>query len=101
MIDMSRKYRTAGGREVTLYCTNAPGAYPVHGRIGDRSPLRWNRAGFIAVGTISDRLVEVEADSVEEIIRRTRESWTGHNFTSHANELAAVLRKAGKLKEGE
>ena len=32
-------YKTRDGREALIYCTDAPGDYPVHGRVG--KCMRW------------------------------------------------------------
>jgi len=34
-ISLDKKYRTRNGREVVLYCIDAPGRFPVHGRVED------------------------------------------------------------------
>ena len=50
MIDWTKPVQTREGRKVTIYCTDVPGGYPVHGRIdGSDSPLSW---------TISGRLID-------------------------------------------
>lgn len=39
-------YRTRDGREALIYCTDAPGAHPIHGRIaGDPFAYSWTSAG--------------------------------------------------------
>lgn len=48
MISMDKKYRTRGSWPVTLYCNDAPGFYPVHGRIvldGEQLPTAWKADG--------------------------------------------------------
>ena len=42
MIDWTKPVQTRGGRKVTIYCTNAPGMYPTHGRVeGQDFPVAW------------------------------------------------------------
>lgn len=46
MVNMEKKYRTRDGREVVIYCVDAPGGYPVHGRIeGVSLPQHWGIDG--------------------------------------------------------
>ena len=45
-MDGSRPVTTRDGRKVTLYCVDAPGSYPVHGRVeGDDEPYGWRKNG--------------------------------------------------------
>ncbi len=55
--EAGKTYRTRDGREALIYCTDAPGAYPIHGRIGE-TLVRWNADGsFFAVpGDCADLL---------------------------------------------
>lgn len=44
-------YTTRDGRKVTIYCTDAPGKYPIHGRIdGFGAPLEWKADGSFLPG---------------------------------------------------
>lgn len=45
-IDINKQYQTRDGRAVTLYCTDAPGLLPVHGRIeGKKAAVSWDAQG--------------------------------------------------------
>lgn len=38
-LDWPHGWQTRDGRDVVIYCTDAPGDWPIHGRInGDRMP---------------------------------------------------------------
>ncbi|MHB1310502.1 MAG: hypothetical protein ACYC3L_00700 [Gemmatimonadaceae bacterium] len=44
-----KTYRTRDGREALIYCTDAPGEYPIHGRVaGDPDPNSWTASGRYA-----------------------------------------------------
>ena len=61
-ITMDRAYQTRDGRKVTLYCVDAPGAYPIHGRIDDNiCPLAWTSEGILnpPLGNLPGDLIEV------------------------------------------
>lgn len=67
MIDINKKYRTRDGRPVELLTTNARGAWPVIGHIGDENQVfRWAIDGAFC-GTSPIRtldLVEVKPKRV-------------------------------------
>ena len=42
-------YKTRGGREALIYCNDAPGDYPVHGRI-DTGVVTWTGSGCSSIG---------------------------------------------------
>ena len=45
-LDGSRPVTTRDGRKVTLYCVDAPGDWPVHGRINDQqTAASWRKNG--------------------------------------------------------
>jgi len=45
-LDGTRPVTTRDGKKVTLYCVDAPGEWPIHGRIeGMGSPLAWMASG--------------------------------------------------------
>lgn len=44
-LDGTKPVTTRDGRKVTLYCIDAPGEYPVHGRIEDWLPDAWRFDG--------------------------------------------------------
>ncbi len=45
-IDFTKPVQTRDGRKVVIYCTDAPVAYPVHGRVdGLEEPGTWTRDG--------------------------------------------------------
>ncbi len=51
MIDFSKPVQTRDGRSVVIYCTDAPGDFPVHGRIeGGALPNSWRLDGLIQTG---------------------------------------------------
>ena len=44
--EAGKTYKTRDGREALIYCTDAPGEYPIHGRVaGDPDPNSWTGAG--------------------------------------------------------
>jgi len=46
-LDGTRPVTTRDGKKVTLYCVDAPGGWPVHGRVGDGgTPTAWRKNGF-------------------------------------------------------
>ena len=46
LISMDKQYQTRDGRKVTLYCVDAPGDYPVHGRIERMQDAKsWDKYG--------------------------------------------------------
>ena len=46
-LDGSRPVTTRDGRKVTLYCIDAPGHWPVHGRVENHdSPCGWTHEGY-------------------------------------------------------
>ena len=52
MIDWTKPVQTRDGRKVMIYCTNAPGMYPVHGRIeGERRASSWTLDGAVIEGS--------------------------------------------------
>lgn len=57
-MDGSRPVTTRDGRKVVLYCVDAPGEWPVHGRIdGKQTPTTWkNNGGYYenVYGTLLD-----------------------------------------------
>lgn len=38
--EAGKTYKTRGGEEAFIYCVDAPGACPIHGRIGN-DMIRW------------------------------------------------------------
>lgn len=45
-LDWPYGWQTRDGRDVEIYCTDAPGIWPIHGRInGSGAPLAWNICG--------------------------------------------------------
>lgn len=44
-LDGTKPVTTRDGRKVTLYCIDAPGEYPVHGRVEDWLPDAWRLDG--------------------------------------------------------
>jgi len=69
MISMDKKYKTRGGSEVVLYCTDAPGKQPVHGRVG-KDVYAWTKGGCFFDHETTNRLdlVEIKPISTEEEI---------------------------------
>ena len=41
-----KTYRTSGGEEAFIYCVDAPGALPIHGRIGTEL-FSWTESGLV------------------------------------------------------
>lgn len=63
MIDINKAYQTSDGRSVTLYCTDAPGPYPVHGRVSSpdgNSVKSWKADGRYLVEGRQSQLDLVE-----------------------------------------
>ena len=42
--EAGKTYKTRGGEEAFIYCVDAPGACPIHGRIGN-DMIRWTEFG--------------------------------------------------------
>jgi hypothetical protein len=62
MIDLTKEYKTRGGHDVVLYCDDAPGAYPVHGRVMRDSG--YNVETWTATGRHYDDDEETDMDLV-------------------------------------
>lgn len=60
-LDLNKPIRTRDGREVVIYCTDAPGDYPIHGRVeGEDSPRGWTLTGAWNIfANISSDLINV------------------------------------------
>lgn len=55
-LDGSRPVTTRDGRKVVLYCVDAPGEWPVHGRVeGAYRPSSWGLNGCVFCGSHSSR----------------------------------------------
>lgn len=70
MIDMNKKYRTRGGRDVTLLTTSGRGGWPIVGYITENGdlPEAWSATGQYYEDTKSDLdLVEVVEPVTEEL----------------------------------
>ncbi len=53
-IDWTKPVQTRDGRKVVIYCTDAPGDFPVHGRIdGMEDPDTWRLDGAFICGASS------------------------------------------------
>lgn len=65
-IDWPYGWHTRNERDVVIYCTDAPGAYPIHGRISDGFLARsWDIEGrSSAVGVDDDDLINRAAPTV-------------------------------------
>jgi len=61
-------YKTRGGYEAKIYCTDAPGIYAVHGRIGG-CIASWTPSGVTRVGETS------ASDLIPPAPPRIRERW--------------------------
>lgn len=50
MLDFTKPVQTRDGRKVVIYTTEAPGTWPVHGRIeGTMEPWCWGRTGTFGI----------------------------------------------------
>lgn len=64
MITMDKKYRTRGNLDAVIYCNDAPGDYPVHGRINEfygGLPTTWRADGKHCAEARFD-LIEVQPE---------------------------------------
>ncbi len=68
VFEVGKTYRTRGGRDALIYCTDAPGRWPIHGRVGE-SVMRWYASGsfFEKPGDCDDLLPPTQP--------RIREKW--------------------------
>lgn len=64
MIDINKKYKTRDGREVVLYCTDAPGRFCVHGRIDNMA--QWDINGIYHIHMPDNLLDLIEVSPYED-----------------------------------
>jgi hypothetical protein len=98
MIDITKTYRTRGGRPVRIYATDGKGFYPVHGMIdfGECQFIaRWTNLGEHEQQTQYD-LIEVKPRIVLEAWFNVYESGIGgaHENKNQADEKASHGRLA-------
>lgn len=62
-IKMGEQYRTIMGEEVVLYCTDAPGDYPVHGRV-----MRGNESYVCSWLANGRRAIDPNVSSTEDLV---------------------------------
>lgn len=79
-LDWPHGWQTRDGRDVVVYCTDAPGPYPIHGRVeGLIASVSWNETGisFYGVGGIEGignlinrpaPIVSVPADKLHDAV---------------------------------
>lgn len=76
MITMDKKYRTKTGHAVTLYCVDAPGSMPVHGRYeGADYAASWDaqgRAPYSESAKGAFDLIEVQPEAWQVYLWRER-----------------------------
>jgi hypothetical protein len=65
--EAGKTYKTRGGEEAFIYCVDAPGACPIHGRIRNEM-LRWTESGnMIASHKHSYDLIAPEPERISRI----------------------------------
>lgn len=91
MIDMSKQYRTRGGREVRIYAVDGDAPYIVHGAV--KYPCGWNPASWTATGAydVDNENFDV-TDLIEVKPRIQREVWV--NVFEHACAIHDTQDKA-------
>jgi hypothetical protein len=112
-LDGTRPVTTRDGRKVTLYCVDAPGGYPVHGRIeGENCPRAWNTCGclsYIAPDSSIDLIQPPKRIQREYWVNLYSNGGAGYTFSTkdfadqepyNARRLACV-RIAIDCEEGE
>jgi hypothetical protein len=62
--EAGKTYKTRGGEEAFIYCVDAPGACPIHGRI-ENDMVRWTESGnMIASHKHSYDLIAPESERI-------------------------------------
>jgi len=97
-IDINKKYRTKGGKEVQLYTIHEDGPFPVHGAV--KGPYWWEIESWTREGC-SDAYFPREDDLVEIKPRIKQKVWVNvypdhclgaYHEKRHADEMAAPHR---------
>ncbi len=82
-------HTTRDGRKVTIYCTDAPGDYPIHGRIEHRGdPVSWRFDGEYDGGSSPLDLINAPAP-VERIDQTVFVNVWRANKTYHTTQRQA------------
>lgn len=97
-LDGTKPVTTRDGRKVTLYCIDAPGELPVHGRIEDWLPDAWSFDGTRAPASQS------KLDLIQPKVKHTKTWWVnvyalgidGAGF-HHTKEWADARAGTGRI----
>lgn len=82
-LDWPHGRQTRDERDVVIYCTDAPGPYPIHGRISDGFLARsWDIEGrSSAVGVDDDDLINRPAPTVSVSTDKLRNGFVHNGFS--------------------
>lgn len=94
------EYKLRGGGTALIYCTDAPGGYPIHGRIqGDQHPQSWNKSGcFIDDGGHHHDLLPPRAERVAYLYRDGQGAFIS---TGTPDEMMGPCIGSAIVREGE
>ncbi|HMD53823.1 MAG TPA: hypothetical protein VKJ65_04655 [Phycisphaerae bacterium] len=66
--EAGKTYKTRGGEEAFIYCVDAPGALPIHGRIG-AALYSWTEGGnILSVCSHQDDLIAPEPERISRMV---------------------------------
>lgn len=96
MISMDKKYRTRDGREVVLYCVDAPSDWPVHGRIIDAhatSVCAWTADGSFSLQFCTTRVADSRVADAKALQGNIRAMTLLHGRGGRVLHYRAVQRQ--------
>jgi len=103
MIDLTKKYRTRDGREVTLISDKGRGDFPIVGYLkGREAPAIWTQDGrYTLAGDMCSDLIEVK--EMKKVWVNLYVNEVGHPFTvTYQDEMSASrYRASGFIKTVE
>ena len=100
-LDWPHGWQTRDGRDVVIYCTDAPGAFPIHGRLNDIwRVVSWEYSGKCRntlMGNGSFDLINRPIPSVSVPVDKLHD---GTMIESLALNRAIIVHKESELKGG-
>lgn len=100
-LDGSRPVTTRDGLEVVLYCVDAPGPYPVHGRVeGVHLPSSWGLHGTVQPGghPHNNLIQPPRRFKYERWVNVYEDGWTPMSDTRAGADLAATPKRIACVK---
>ena len=88
--------RIRDGRKVVIYCTDAPGKFPIHGRItNEYCPFAWNIDGLCSNGRYSMALIPAPPEPITVYVNVYPNPLRGaghYNLSEAGPDKAELLR---------